>query len=450
MNAPSDTTLDAYLHREIGRITDACTRCGKCVEVCPVVPFGAAAGQPAGAVVGSVVDFLGGKASLSEGATGWATTCNGCGDCIEACPEGVNPRKMLMLANIRDAEKATRTPLLFRKMTRAIKLLAAMQLMPAEYARLFAVPRPRPAPYVFYLGCNALRTPHLLFNAMSVLDALDVDYEVIGGPASCCGVISAKWEGQVKVGEGVTRNTINRFEGFAPERVLNWCPTCQLHLGETLEGFRPTSYSFDHITAYLISRQADLTARFTTRISKRVVLHTHVGHSEVGRDVAALLQAIPGLDLVESVPESGYTCGGSGCSRQPALQAIEHGHLLDRMRETKADMLVTLYHGCHASFVGAEKEGGFEVVSFTDLLVEALGGTPHVDRLKDFARLSDWQMIIDDAAPFLRANGVDIDPAWLRENLAEIFASAEFKGGLDCFGSADLAAKAVDSAGHHH
>ena len=34
-----------------------------------------------------------------------------------------------------------------------------------------------------------IRTPHLLFNAMAILDALEVDYEVVGGPGACCGII---------------------------------------------------------------------------------------------------------------------------------------------------------------------------------------------------------------------------------------------------------------------
>jgi hypothetical protein len=87
--------------------------------------------------------------------------------------------------------------------------------------------------------------PTLLFNSMAVLDALEADYEVVGGPSSCCGVIATKWEGQIGTGARVTANTINRFEGFSPEKVLNWCPTCQLHLGETLEGHRKTSYDFE-------------------------------------------------------------------------------------------------------------------------------------------------------------------------------------------------------------
>lgn len=84
-------------------------------------------------------------------------------------------------------------------------------------------------------------------------------------------------------------------------------------------------------------------------------------------------------------------------------------------------------------FAGAEAGGRFRVLNSTDLLVQALGGIPHADRLKQFRLLGDWQMIVDDARPYLVANGLDIDPEWLKRHGPAIFAALEFKGQLACF-----------------
>ncbi|MFO1110134.1 MAG: (Fe-S)-binding protein [Bradyrhizobium sp.] len=425
--------LRDFLAAEAQSIANACTKCGTCVEICPVVPYTAAAGAPAGSVAGGIIDFLANTSELGAASDAWASACNGCGLCIPACPEGVNPRKMLVLAGSKAATVHSKTPELFRQMSRTIKIMLAMQLVPEEFRRLFTPPAPRSAPVVFYVGCNALRTPHLLFNSMAVLDALEVDYEVIGGPSSCCGVIATKWEGRTDNGERITSNTIDRFEGFRPEKVLNWCPTCQLHLGETLHGYRERTFEFDHLTKYLAGRIDDLREKFRTPIRKRAVVHAHVGRADVCRDVDTLLHAIPGLDIVETVFESGYTCGGSGCSKAPELAAREHAELVARVEATGADVLVTLYHGCHATFAGMEARGQFRVLNFTDLLVQALGTIPHDDRLKQFRLLGDWQMIVDDARPYLLANGLDIDLDWLKRHGPAIFASLEFKGQLDCF-----------------
>ncbi|SVB26860.1 uncharacterized protein METZ01_LOCUS179714, partial [marine metagenome] len=175
-------SLDEFLDQERAALVSDCTACGKCVEVCPVTPFTdiKVGGEPG--VVGGVLGLLRDGTSLEGATKDWVEQCNGCGICIPACPEGVNPRRMLMLANTMESEQHSATPQLFRKMSRAIRIMAAMQLAPPEFDRLLRNPPARPVDVVFYTGCNPIRTPNLLFNAMVLLDSFNVDYEVVGGP----------------------------------------------------------------------------------------------------------------------------------------------------------------------------------------------------------------------------------------------------------------------------
>lgn len=427
--------LAEFVADAAGGILSACTGCGRCVEVCPVVPFAGLAGADPEAIVSGVLGALGGGAPLSGDAATWAHQCNGCGACIPACPEGINPRQMIMLANTRDARHGTATPQLFRKMARAIRLMAAMQLVPEDVRRLLQPPRSRDAEVVFYLGCNAIRTPHILFNAMYVLDALEVDYEVLGGPAACCGIIHSKWEGDLATGGQVTTATLHRFGEFKPKKVLNWCPSCELHLGETIKGYREISFDFDHVTKYFVEREADLESRMTTPVEMRVMLHAHTGMAELGGNVARLLRSVPGLTLLDTLFEAGYTCGGSGADRSPALKAQLRGETLARMKDSGCDALVSLYHGCHQQLAAAGLEHRFRVVNFTDLLVRGLGGEPREDALQAYRALGDWKAVASLALPKLRASGIDFDAAALAALLPEVFASAEFHGGLKAFAS---------------
>lgn len=424
-------TLDSYIATTAASIVADCTRCGDCVRACPVVPFAGLTETPPGHVVGGVLDTLRDSVPLAGAAATWTSQCNGCGHCIPACPEGINPRNMIMHAITLSARQATATPQLFRKMTRGIRLMAAMQLLPDDLARLMRPPPPREAPVVFYLGCNAIRTPHILYNTMYVLDALAIDYEVLGGPAACCGIIHSKWEGEIAAGERVTDATLDRFASFKAEKVLSWCPSCQLHLGETLGTFRRVEFDFGHVTTFLVEHEAALRARMTTPVEMRVLLHAHEGMADLGDNVARLLAAVPGLTIVDTVRETGYTCGGSGADRSPALKAVQREETLRRVRETKVDALVTLYHGCHLQIATAGREQGFGVVNFTDLLVRALGGMPREDVLETLRLLGDWRAMVDQAAPRLRANGIDFDLDRLAALLPDIFTLAEFRGGLD-------------------
>jgi heterodisulfide reductase subunit D len=431
----STTSVGRFMGDAAAEIAAACTSCGKCVEVCPVAPHAGLADADPALVVGGVLDVLRRGGELDGHSAAWAHQCDGCGRCIPACPEGINPRTMLMLANSASAETHTSTPQLFRKMARAIRLMAAMQLGPADMARLLQPPRTRDVPVIFYVGCNAVRTPHLLFNAMYVLDALDVDYEVLGGPSSCCGIIHTKWEGEAEAGSRVTDGTLRRFGDFQPDRVLSWCPSCQLHLGETLNGYRETAFAFDHVTKFMVEHEARLRGQYSTAVNMRVLLHAHEGMADLGENVARLLGAVPGLEIAGIAWESGYTCGGSGADRSPGLKAERRQATLDRAMRPGIDALVSLYHGCHIQLAATAEKGGPPVLNFTDILVRALGGTPREDALEGWRMAGDWQALVAQTTPMLRQNGIDIDPNWLAQMLPDVFAAKEFSGGLEAFGS---------------
>src|SRR5215475_12700076 len=71
----SETAFAASLEARRHEIIERCSRCGRCVEVCP-----------------------------SAGAR-WAETCTGSGACRQACDDGVNPRFMLSLTRLRLNER---------------------------------------------------------------------------------------------------------------------------------------------------------------------------------------------------------------------------------------------------------------------------------------------------------------------------------------------------------
>src|ERR1700680_3861423 len=96
--------FDDDLKGRVGEMIDACTRCGKCVEVCPVkTPAGVTA--PAQEVISGVIDILR-SGEGPEASQRWASTCMLTGDCINACPESINPRFLLAMARLAMAKAA--------------------------------------------------------------------------------------------------------------------------------------------------------------------------------------------------------------------------------------------------------------------------------------------------------------------------------------------------------
>jgi Fe-S oxidoreductase len=91
--------LKEYEQQETERILGACTRCGKCYEVCPMAQYSKAPGGDSKAVVGGVLAVLRGEAGTPE-ALGWIGVCTRSGVCVPACPENVNPKMMMRLARM--------------------------------------------------------------------------------------------------------------------------------------------------------------------------------------------------------------------------------------------------------------------------------------------------------------------------------------------------------------
>src|SRR5258706_1165028 len=186
------------LQSRVQEIIDACTRCGKCVEVCPVkAPAGVAA--PAQEVVSGVIDILR-NGDGQQASRRWASTCMLTGDCIEACDYGVNPRFMLAMARLAIAKASTEPHEqrrqgveTFRKLNREVTVQSRMQLEDDLLARLGQEPPPYPPPqagegaadpdrppapdFGFYTGRKLLITPPNDLLALRLLDCLCVVYQ---------------------------------------------------------------------------------------------------------------------------------------------------------------------------------------------------------------------------------------------------------------------------------
>jgi heterodisulfide reductase subunit D len=146
-------------------IADACTRCGACFEACPMTTPAGLGDADAAETAAGIVDLITGGTGNAE-AVRWASVCSGSGNCIPACPEGINARFMVQLARGFARAQAGDTPLNtrwrqgFQTMSRGVRILSRLQLPPETLARVRGqseAPRQNPPDVVFYTGCNILR-----------------------------------------------------------------------------------------------------------------------------------------------------------------------------------------------------------------------------------------------------------------------------------------------------
>ena len=130
------SAFETALNERVETMLDACTKCGKCFEACPITgAAGIAEADPRATIVG-VLDIVrtgdGPQASRK-----WASSCVLSGECIKVCDYGVNPRFMVNMArvaaksnNLGDTDVRRAAHHYFNTMSRSTRVISRLQLPP--------------------------------------------------------------------------------------------------------------------------------------------------------------------------------------------------------------------------------------------------------------------------------------------------------------------------------
>ena len=405
------------LKRRQAELVEKCTQCGDCFKVCPMTePAGLQDSDPA-LVTNGIIEFLTKNRTLLE-AKRWAEVCSGSGTCIPVCQHGVNPRFMLSLVRLRQLE-ADQTinshrqgGEAFSAMSRGVRILSQLQLSPELQAQLHTErERSEPPEVIFYTGCQVLKTPHIALLCLDMLDALNVDYEVFGGPRDCCGVLQYR-TGDVPVSGRIGNRTTDRFRATGTKRVLSWCPTCQVQLGENLlpearEDLADDAFSLIPFVCYLAENLESLKPLLVNPVKKKVGLHEHPGVGGVTEAARSLLEAIPGLQYIDlQQPRVGWMC--NTLQPLPEYKRRVHSDLLTAAAEAGVDTLAGVYHACHRELCSHERDWPFDVVNFLELVGESMG-LFREDRFKRLKILGDIDSVMVEVGDQALKLGMDLD-----------------------------------------
>ncbi len=422
------------LRRQTDHIIDACTRCGKCAEACPMTEPAGVDVSDSPALIGGILDLLRGGEGTAN-AERWALVCSNSGKCIPACAYGINPRLMVNLARI--ASKAKRGEAAVRKagnayfnnMSRGTRVISRLQLPPETIARINPALKPMgeyegTPDIVFYTGCNVIKNPHIALLVLDVLDALDVSYEVMGGNAMCCGIQQFK-QGDAKTAGRVGYNTIERLGRAGASRVVAWCPSCQLQIGEVAlpayrESYGATPFDIAPMAEFFVERLDDLRKLFVHSVPKRVALQERSALPQVMAAVKQVLRAIPDLEVVElDVPV--MSTQSVHLNVLPKFKEELQQRIFAAAVEAKVTTFASIFHGCHRDLVHYQKDVSFELLNFMELIGEAMG--IHIpDVYKRLSLMGDIDAILADSADMIAANGMDI------ETVREVVAADMFGG----------------------
>ena len=263
-----------------------------------------------------------------------------------------------------------------------------------------------PHDVVLYLGCNVLRTSHMIKTATDILDLLGVDYIAVGGPAYCCGIVHHR-NGDTELAESISTNAIRYMERYKPKTVAMWCPSCISYYDEVFE--IETSFKTQHFTEFLVDHLDELD--FVKEAPSKVALHSHMSHPkrlEEARAAMTLLSAVPGMECVELPPDARLGISCSPTTQQAAgmdvWEEIVEGELSSSV-DQGIDAFATLYHGCQRAICAYEEKHPIEIEHYLSLFARGLG-IEHEDTYKKYSLWKDPARVMAEMAPCMEAAGV--------------------------------------------
>jgi hypothetical protein len=288
--------------------------------------------------------------------------------------------------------------------------------------RLGSTEGPEKPDFVFYTGCNVLKTPHIALLALDIMDALGVTYRVMGGPSHCCSVVHFR-TGDLEASGSFAENTLNKLASAKNGQVLAWCASCHVQFTEInmpaherMTGRRP--FEMTPFMRYLRSRLDDLKPLLRRRLDLRVALHRHPGVPGVMEAGEDILRAIPGIEIVD-LHQPAVGLMSNYLRTLPDYKRKLQRDELNAARDAKVDALVAVYHPDHRELCAHEREFPFRIVNVLELVGESMG-LAQDDRFKRLKKLQDVELILTETRDLLA-----------RHQLAEATARASIQAMLD-------------------
>ena len=208
---------------------------------------------------------------------------------------------------------------------------------------------------LLFLGCTAsydANVKQVAINTINILDALGIDYGVLGADEKCCGsVLLRMGDPEYK---RLFRENIDQFNSLGIDTLISSCAGCFKTIIQDYPKIKPLNFEVLHTVEYLarLLKTGELT--FIHPVDKKVTFHDpcHLGRATGGFDAPRMImEAIPGLNLIEMPRNREYSrcCGAGGGLKAgfPDIQGKMAQRRIKEAEETGAQDLVSCCPFCY-------------------------------------------------------------------------------------------------------
>lgn len=372
---------------------DACTRCGRCVEVCPSSGVGEPF-KPKDILFMLKEELLCNKVQSLDPKLIWY--CTTCGACLEICPIYVPPFEIIRGLRAKEIEDGTRVPPL---MTQTLERLykynnpwLSTKKRRAEWARdmeILDITKTNDKGLLcYFVGCTTsldTRAQEIARSFSMILNHCGVRFGILGKKEPCCGDI-ARRVGEDGLFEEQAEECLRLFNEYGIEKIITSSPHCFHTIKNEYPFLRDTGskISVKHYSQFLEELIKDGKLEFKKELTLKVTYHDpcYLGrHNKIFDTPRNVINAIPGIELVEMKHnrENSLCCGGGGGRMWQEGLDVETKMSERRIMEayeTGAEVVITCCPLCLIMLEDARKTKGLEdtikVMDLNELVVMAL------------------------------------------------------------------------------
>jgi len=358
-----------------------CMQCGLCTSLCPwrLVP-----GEVSEAFNIRKMQRLGqlGLEGFEDEEVLFA--CATCGMCQNNCP-----RKVEIIDNVRSMRNTTVgagfLPGHLRPIMGSVHAngnpWSGAQEKRAEWQEGLDIPAfSADTEYLLFVCCTSCYDPRSQKIAKSVVDLLrkaGVSFGVLTAEENCCGETVRKL-GDEELFQKLAGSNIKLFQGKGVKKIITTSPHCLYAFKKDYPELGG-EFAVAHYSELLGDLLKEGKLAFSNELKKKVAFHDpcYLGrHNQVYDQPRELLQAVPGVELVELGRAGGKSlcCAGGGgriWAEAPVGERFGELRIADAV-ENKADILVTACPYCiimlEDACLGLEKQDVLQVMEMSELL----------------------------------------------------------------------------------
>jgi len=384
---------------------DACTRCGRCQDVCPAYSSGKALSPKQ--VILNLKDHLyevypvpllrkpaeSRKDMISEVITDeviW--DCTTCRACQQACPvyiehvdKIVDMRRNLAMERGQFPESAQGALKSLGDRGHPWRGTMAMRTTWFDGLDLQVLAEGSNSDMLYWVGCTAAledRNMSVPKAMVKILWAAGVNFGILGAEENCCGD-PARRMGDEYLFKTICEKNIEILKAYNVKKILTTCPHCFNSLKHEYPQFGG-NFEVIHHTQFIADLLRNGRLKLGTLDSTKVAYHDscYLGrYNDIYQEPRTILRAIGGITSVE-LSRSGtrsFCCGGGGghmwMEEDPGKRVNERR--VEEIIQAKVDVVATACPYCLTMFEDGVKAKGAEeslqAKDLSELVAEALG-----------------------------------------------------------------------------